>query len=691
MIDEKTIRRWWDIFKAPNHLTEVRIIGGRANYSGYFSDVETMLSEIKRCDGLKLGGIYATLNEPVDGLDAREQSGCIVKSPKQMTADKEITARRFILIDFDSERPSGINATDEEVKFAEGTMRDVYRYLRDQGFSAPVVAFSGNGYHLYYKINLPNTDENTALIKRFINVLDMMFGDIKTVKVDTSVYNASRIAKIIGTQSYKGCNTPTRPQRMSFFVHVPDKFEETGIEYIRKVASEYPEVEAPSRANNYSTEKFDIEGFIQEHHIEIARRVKFVGGEKLILAECPFNPNHKAPDSAIFVMDSGAIGFKCLHASCANMKWRDVRLHFDPSAYDRKEREEFQRRRAYYGKQAPQPVQVVKEDSRGKKWLQMSEIKWIDPASYVSIPSGIEKLDNKIMGFTLGDVTILSGLSGSGKTTLLNHFILNAVHRGYKAAAWSGELQDFRFQSWLDQMAAGKAFVVQKHGYSNLYYVPKATAEVINKWMEGKFWLYNNDYGSGFTQLFSDIKECVALNGVQLILLDNLMALDLDDVDGSENEKQTRFIKDVKQYAKQANIHIIVVCHPRKEQSFQLLRKESIAGTANLTNLCDNLLISHRVGNDFVRRAKDFFGEAAVSELMGFSLVLEIAKNRSLGVVDFLIGLYYENESRRIKNDETENIVYGWREEPVQATLDPYEDMPDFESEKPKEPYYNNF
>lgn len=691
MIDEKTIRRWWDIFKAPNHLTEVRIIGGRANYSGYFSDVETMLSEIKRCDGLKLGGIYATLNEPVDGLDAREQSGCIVKSPKQMTADKEITARRFILIDFDSERPSGINATDEEVKFAEGTMRDVYRYLRDQGFSAPVVAFSGNGYHLYYKINLPNTDENTALIKRFINVLDMMFGDIKTVKVDTSVYNASRIAKIIGTQSYKGCNTPTRPQRMSFFVHVPDKFEETGIEYIRKVASEYPEVEAPSRANNYSTEKFDIEGFIQEHHIEIARRVKFVGGEKLILAECPFNPNHKAPDSAIFVMDSGAIGFKCLHASCANMKWRDVRLHFDPSAYDRKEREEFQRRRAYYGKQAPQPVQVVKEDSRGKKWLQMSEIKWIDPASYVSIPSGIEKLDNKIMGFTLGDVTILSGLSGSGKTTLLNHFILNAVHRGYKAAAWSGELQDFRFQSWLDQMAAGKAFVVQKHGYSNLYYAPKATAEVINKWMEGKFWLYNNDYGSGFTQLFSDIKECVALNGVQLILLDNLMALDLDDADGSENERQTRFIKDVKQYAKQANVHIIVVCHPRKEQSFQLLRKESIAGTANLTNLCDNLLISHRVGNDFVRRAKDFFGEAAVSELMGFSLVLEIAKNRSLGVVDFLIGLYYENESRRIKNDETENIVYGWREEPVQATLDPYEDMPDFESEKPKEPYYNNF
>ena len=401
MIDERTIRRWWDIFKAPDHLTEVRIIG-KANYSGYFSDVETMLSEIRRYDGQ--GGIYATINEIDSALAGREQGDRIVKSPKQSTSDKDVTTRRFVLLDFDPERTAGVNANDEEVKRAEKVMRDVYRYLRDQGFSAPVVAFSGNGYHLYYKINLPNTDENTALVERFIKTLDMMFGDESSVKVDASVYNASRIAKIIGTQSYKGRSTKDRPQRVSYFVHVPDKFEETGIEYIRKVASEYPEIEAPSRENNYSGGRFDIEAFIQEHRIEITRRVKFAGGEKLILAECPFNPNHKAPDSAIFVLDSGAIGFKCLHASCANMTWRDVRLHFDPSAYDRKEREEFQRRRAYYGKQAPQPVQVVKEDSRGKKWLQMSEIKWIDPASYVSIPSGIEKLDKRIMGFTLGDV-----------------------------------------------------------------------------------------------------------------------------------------------------------------------------------------------------------------------------------------------------------------------------------------------
>ena len=126
-----------------------------------------------------------------------------------------------------------------------------------------------------------------------------------------------------------------------------------------------------------------------------------------------------------------------------------------------------------------------------------------------------------------------------------------------------------------------------------------------------------------------------------------------------------------------------MVCHPRKEQSFQLLRKESIAGTANLTNLCDNLIISHRVGNDFEKRARDFFGAAKVAEYMGFDVVLEIVKNRSIGVTDYLIGLYYEPETRRIKNDIAENIIFGWQEEPVQtsfeqapSSLDDIDDLP---------------
>ena len=171
---------------------------------------------------------------------------------------------------------------------------------------------------------------------------------------------------------------------------------------------------------------------------------------------------------------------------------------------------------------------------------------------------------------------------------------------------------------------------------------------------------------------------------MNLIVIDNLMALDLEGP-SSDNDLQTVLIKDLKKMARAEGVHIMLVCHPRKEQSFQLLRKESIAGTANITNLCDNLLITHRVGRDFEKRAKDFWGEAAVQRLLVCDMVLEVAKNRSHGVVDHVIGLYYEKETRRIKNDPAEFVIYGWRETPTQVPLFELEDLP------PDENWFDKF
>ncbi len=671
MIDETEIRRWWDIFKSPDVLTEVRVLGSGKTFSGYFTDVDTMLEALHANRDFEGYGIYATINRINDACYSRTQHDCFISKPKTTTSDNDIARRTVILIDFDPKRPSDTNSSDEEKAKAQKKMRDVYRFLRDQGFEAPVVADSANGYHLYYKINLEASDQSRELVKGFLDALDMLFSD-EDVDVDVSVFNAARIAKVIGTVSNKGTNTADRPQRLSSFVHVPDEFKETGAEFIEKVAAMVPKPEKPDRSNGYQRqESFDIEKFISDHGIKVAKRSSFKGGQRLVLEECPFDPNHKAPDSAIFVTADGAIGFKCYHNSCSHYTWRDVRLKYDPGAYERRDVEEFRQRSAYYGRVTPPaPVIMEEDEKKGKKWKPLSSVEYVDPSKLVSIPTGILELDRKIMGLTLGDVTVFSGLSGSGKTTLLDLLILNAVQRGYKCAAFSGELQDFRFQAWIDQMAAGKAFVKQKPGFDGIYYAPKHICDKINAWLDGKFWIYNNDYGSHWTQLFSDIEECVRDNGVQLVLIDNLMMLQLDSYQGEKNEKQTQFITSIKDFAKRAGIHVVVVCHPRKEQSFQLLRKESIAGTADLTNMADNVIISHRVGRDFERRARDFFGEEKVAQLSQYDSIIEVVKNRALGVVDHLVGLYYERETRRLKNDPAEHIVYGWQEEPVQTSFD---------------------
>ena len=54
---------------------------------------------------------------------------------------------------------------------------------------------------------------------------------------------------------------------------------------------------------------------------------------------------------------------------------------------------------------------------------------------------------------------------------------------------------------------------------------------------------------------------------------------------------------------------------------------------------------------------------------MKFGNVLEVAKNREHGVVDLLVGMYFEVESRRLKNEVAEHIVYGWNEEYTQTTI----------------------
>lgn len=667
-MNEITIRQWYDTFKSGEELVEVRIVDNayKRTYSGYFTDVNTLLNEIRKYDNCN---IYFTLNAINPACYDREQHDRIVTKPKSTTSDNDIVGRDWILIDIDTKKPSDTNSTDEEKEMAKEVVNNVFKFLRDEGFEKPVVCDSGNGFHLLYKIAMKNSNENTTICKEFLQVLDMLFSN-PNVEIDCTTHNASRVCKLYGTFSRKGSNTKKRPQRESKILRIPDEIKITPNEYFAKVAAMLPKPEQPSKSNYYSNEKFDLEAFLNKHHIAVRNIVRTSSFTKYILEECPFNSSHRAPDSAIFEMSNGGLGFKCLHSSCSQYTWKDFRLKFEPDAYDHKEYQRHEHKMQYYSQQKKEPFVPKKEDStKGKKWLAMTDVQYVDMSKLVAIPTGYKELDKKIIGLLMGDVTVLSGLSGSGKTSWIDCVVLNAVQRGYKVGIWSGELQDFRFQSWIDQISAGKNYVCKKEGYENYYYAPKNIANQINKWLEGKLFLYNNNYGSKWQQLFADIKTLVENEGTQLIVLDNLMALQIDSYDGDKYTQQTRFINDLKEYAKAKNIHVILVCHPRKEGGF--LRKESISGTADLTNLADSVIIIHRIGKDFEQRAGEFFGKDKVLPYLKYNSVIEVCKNRSMGVIDLLVGMYYEVESRRLKNEISENIVYGWQEQPAQLTFEP--------------------
>lgn len=682
-LDESEVYKWFDILKNNNELVEIRLIGSNKTGSGYFTDAKTLIEAIKPYTDSY--NCYFTLNTINPACYSREQKDKIVLRPKNTTQDSEILCRNYVLIDLDPKRPSGVCSTKEEAMKAHEKGKEVTKFLMDNGFYEPIMVFSSSGIHLYLKCALLNNEENTKLVKRFLNAISMLFSD-DDVDCDTSVYNAARISRLIGSYSCKGANNDaTRPQRKCRFLSIPDEIKVNEKEYFVKIAALYPEEVKPTRENNYSTEKFDLESFLEKYDIKVTKIEQVAGGKKYVLDHCVFNESHRGKDAVIFQRDNGAISYVCLHNSCSHYTWRDVRIKFQPDAYDRKDYGEYQfKQRQNY--QRPQEVfEPAKEtEEKGKKWLSMRDIKRVDIAELMSIPTGYHELDKKIIGLFAGELTVLSGLNASGKTSWLDCLALNVVQSGFKVAIWSGEMQDWRFQGWINQIAAGKAYVRKKQGYDNFYYTPSQYCDKIGEWLDGKLYLYNNSYGSRWGQLFNDIKEIVEDKGINLVIIDNLAALNIEDYEGEKYSKQTKFILDIKEYAKAKNIHVLLVAHPRKQND--LLRKESISGTADLTNIADNLFLIHRTGKDFERRGAEFFGEEKTQQYMEYSSVLEVAKNRQFGVVDHLVGMYYEPESRRLKNSIAEHIVYGWEEAPTQVEFPTSDDEfahNDFENENP--------
>ena len=669
-LDESEVYRWFDILKN-NELVEIRLIGSNKTGSGYFTDAKTLIEAIKPYTDSY--NCYFTLNTINPACYSREQKDKIVLRPKNTTQDNEILIRNYVLVDLDPRRPSGVCSTKEESMKAYEKGKEVTKFLMDNGFYEPIVVFSSSGMHLYLKCELVNNEENTKLVKRFLNAISMLFSD-DDVDCDTSVYNAARISRLVGSYSCKGANNDaTRPQRKCRFLSIPDEIKINDKEYFVKIANMYPEEELPSRENNYSTERFDLEAFLQKHNIEVTKVENVADGKKYVLKHCIFNHSHTGKDAVIFQRNSGQIAYHCFHSSCQQYSWHDVRLMFEPDAYDRKDYKEFQAKQRRYSPNVEPFVPQEECEEKGKKWLQMSEIKKVNIEDLLCIPTGYDQLDNKIVGLFAGELTILSGANSSGKTSWLDCLALNAVHKGFKVGVWSGEMQDWRFQNWIMQIAAGKTYSKRKIGFDNLYYVPSQYTEKIASWLNDKLFLYNNNYGNNFKQIFSDIRDLVEREKVQMVIIDNLAALDIDSYDGEKYSKQTKFIIELKEYAKAKNIHIIVVCHPRKQITF--LRKDSISGTADLTNIADNVFILHRVGKDFEDRASEFLGSAKALELCSFSNIIEVAKNRRFGVVDYFVGLFYEPESRRLKNSVAEHIIYGWEEVGVQSEIE-YSETP---------------
>ena len=333
---EDLIQQGINAMFAPTDVVELRVPkanGGKGTISGYFVANHPKLREsIKELSG-KHDGIYITLNPCSPALLARAANRYKAKA-QTTTSDHDILKRTKLLVDIDPVRPAGVSATDGEIDFARGVTKQVYEFLQGLGWATPTSAESGNGFHLLYNIDLPNTKESADLIKAVLKALSDKFDNAKA-KVDTSVFNAARIVKAYGSLAAKGDSTPERPHRTARVRKLGEGVVTE--EQLKALAGTPPTVEKNPGTTEYSGSSVEItpekiEEFFECHGILHHPAVGSKDNQtKWVLDNCIFNPDHKGKDAAVFLTD-GMPGYHCLHNSCTDNHWKAFRKQAEASS-----------------------------------------------------------------------------------------------------------------------------------------------------------------------------------------------------------------------------------------------------------------------------------------------------------------------------------------------------------------------
>ncbi len=156
---------------------------------------------------------------------------------KGTTKVGDIVSRRWLMLDVDADKDETEgkrNSTDAEHEAAAVVATRITLTLSaDHGWPAPIVIDSGNGWYLFYRIDLPNDKHARALLARLLKRLKAEFAG---AKVDTTVVDARRIAKIPGTWARRGPASDDRPHRICRIVERPQEIAVVSPEQIAEAA-----------------------------------------------------------------------------------------------------------------------------------------------------------------------------------------------------------------------------------------------------------------------------------------------------------------------------------------------------------------------------------------------------------------------------------------------------------------------
>lgn len=343
MTDANEITHALRLWFQAGDVFEVRVLDAvSADYrrehieSGYFDyeHISAVPEALKRL--LSFRGVYVTVNPVNPDLLARAVNRLRPAGRNPTTADTDIVRRRWLLIDCDPRRASGVSSSNAEHDFALAKAREIRDGLSSLGWADPIMTDSGNGAQLMYRIDLPADDGE--LVRRVIG--EIAKASSEQVAIDTSVHNPARIWRLPGTMNCKGDSIPERPHRMARILDEPQDIVSVSREQMQDIVSyqsEDSQTDVPDDEWKHTMPAFDLDSWIAQYCPELGSPQPWKGGRKWIFPVCPFNEAHTNKSAVLIQESSGAVAFKCHHNGCSGNDWRALRELREPGCYDRRE------------------------------------------------------------------------------------------------------------------------------------------------------------------------------------------------------------------------------------------------------------------------------------------------------------------------------------------------------------------
>lgn len=219
-INPAEVRRALAILLAPGGIHAIQALPSGRWRAVRVEDLDTAVAAVAELAGGV--GLYYTLN-PLGRTD------------EKYFRSSTMTGRRWLLVDCDPTHPADVSATEDEKEEAARLMTAVAADLAARGWPGPVVIDSGNGWHLLYRIDLPNDRLSQQIVAACLRALAAKH-NAPGATVDTKNHDAKRIAKLPGTMARKGPDLPDRPHRMARLAEVPATIGVVALDQLRELA-----------------------------------------------------------------------------------------------------------------------------------------------------------------------------------------------------------------------------------------------------------------------------------------------------------------------------------------------------------------------------------------------------------------------------------------------------------------------